>query len=137
MAKIKYMGTADVRKLEKGEDFGGQLATPLDRDIEWNWDNRHVIDTEEIGLSEAVVTLLLEQDDFKDVSGQERIPVNEAQKLWKQMRGTEVDPSVKSSGTAETDESEAKVGGTSEASDTAAGTTTVGGSTRGRGRSTT
>lgn len=139
--KIKYMGPSDVRTLAKGEDFGGQLATPLDRDIVWDWDNKHVIDTDDFGLSEGVAELILEQPDFKDVTDLDRIPVNEAQKLWKQMRGTEEAPGkveTKKSGTAETDTDTAAGGGVSEAADvTGAGTTTTGGSTRTGGRART
>lgn len=136
--KVKYMGLADVRRLEKGEDFGGRLAEPLDRDIEWNWDNRHVIDTDEYdGVSEEFWSLLVEEDDFKDVSDLKRVPTNLAQQTWRALPKSEegdTDPSVKKSGTAETDEEARLAAGPSEASATGAGTTTTGGSTRGSGR---
>ena len=84
--KVKYMGSADIRRLEKGEDFGGRLGEPLDRDIEWNWDNKHVIDTEEFSsVDDEFWSLLLDDPEFKDVSGMKRIPTNGAQQTWRAM----------------------------------------------------
>lgn len=137
--RIKYMGGADIRRLEKGEDFGGRLATPLDRDIEWNWENRHLIDTDEYeGVDDEFWSILVEEEDFRDVSELKRIPTNLAQQRWKAMpKSEEPDPSVKSSGTAETDTTDRAAGGPSEATPTPAAGTTTGGSTRGgRGGST-
>lgn len=59
MAKIKYMGTSDVRVFKKGEDFGGQLADPLTKDVRFTPKNNHVVDTEEAGLSDEAVALIL------------------------------------------------------------------------------
>ena len=134
--KIKYMGLADIRRLEKGEDFGGRLGEPLDRDIEWNWENRHVIDTDDFdGVSDEFWSMLVAEDDFRDVTDAKRIPTNAAQQTWKAMPKTESDPdpSVKKSGTAETDETDRATGGPSEATASPSSTTT-GGSTRGGGR---
>lgn len=136
MSKIKYMGLADIRRLEKGEDFGGRLGEPLDRDIEWNWENRHVIDTDDYdGVSEEFWSMLVEEDDFRDVTGAKRIPTNLAQQTWRAMPKTEADPdpSVRSSGTAETDTEDRATGGPSEATASPT-TTTTGGSTRAGGR---
>lgn len=125
--RIKYMGNADVRRLEKGENFGGQLSkeASLDRDIEWNWENNHIIDTDEdayAGLSEDVISLLLDKSmdgEFKDVTDLSRVPTNAAQQMWRGAPKTEeADPSVKASGTAETDETSQAGSGPSEASDT-------------------
>lgn len=119
--QVKYMGLADVRKLEKGEDFGGRLNKDyaLDRDIEWNWENNHVIDTDEVeGVDDEFWTLLLEEPDFKDVTDMKRIPTNEAQRTWRAMgKNEETDAAVgvKESGTAETP-STGPAGGQSEAS---------------------
>lgn len=84
--RIKYMGNADIRKLEVGTDFGGRLGVPLDREIEWNWDNNHVIDTDDFAsVDEEFWSLLLDEPDFKDISGMKRVPVNEAQQMWRAM----------------------------------------------------
>lgn len=88
--RIKYMGNADNRILEKGTDFGGRLGEPLDREIEWNWDNNHVIDTEDFdGVDEEFWSLLLDEPDFKDVTNLKRIPTNEAQQMWRAMPASE------------------------------------------------
>jgi hypothetical protein len=76
MAKVKYMGSADVRRLEKGDDFGGRLADPIGVDLEWSRDNKFVVDTDEAGLSAEAVELLLSEADFKDVSDLKRIPTS-------------------------------------------------------------
>jgi hypothetical protein len=89
MAKIKYMGRSDVRVIEKNEDFGGQLAEKTTKEIRWDWDNKHIIDTDEVGLSETAVTLLLLDPELKDVSDLDRIPTNEAQQIWRAMPKTE------------------------------------------------
>lgn len=131
--RIKYMGNADVRRLEKGENFGGQLSkeASLDRDIEWNWENNHIIDTDDeayANLSDDVISLLLDKSmdgEFKDVTDLKRVPTNAAQQMWRGMaKSEEQDPSVKESGTAETDETSQAGGGPSEAD---AGTTDAGG----------
>lgn len=163
MSKIKYMGSSDTRILKKGEDFGGQLseAAALDRDIVWSWENKHVIDTSEYeGVHDEFWKLLLDYSapggpkEFKDVSDLARIPTNEAQQIWRGLPKSEKtadddstdeseagdgEGAVNESGTAETDTTDADAAvGTSEATDTGADTSTVGGSTRttGRGRST-
>jgi hypothetical protein len=119
--RIKYMGNADVRRLEKGEDFGGRLGEPLDRDIEWNWDNNHVIDTEDFdGVDEEFWNLLIEESDFKDVTGLKRVPTNEAQQMWRGMPKSE----EVSEGRAASSSSTAAEGGTPSA-DAAAATTTA------------
>lgn len=101
MAKLKYMGTADRRVLEKGEDFGGRLGTPLTKEVVWSTENNWVVDSAEAGLSAAAVELLTEKDSgFRDVSGMDRVPVNEHQKMFLGMKGTEE--------VAEGDESEIK-----------------------------
>lgn len=88
--RIKYMGNADVRRLEKGEDFGGRLGEPLDGEIEWNWDNNHVIDTDDhSSADEEFWNLLLEDPDFKNVTDLKRIPTNAAQQTWRGMPKSE------------------------------------------------
>jgi hypothetical protein len=126
---IKYMGASDVRRIAKGEDFGGQLADPIESDLEWNWDNNHVVDVDEAGLSEDALDLLLAlplvdpvivnpktgepvdiggvpypqgAKEFKDVTGLKKHPVNLASSLWrgvKELNESSVQ-SVTSSGVA-------------------------------------
>lgn len=57
--KLKYMGTSDYRVLEKGEDFGGQLAEPLKKRVVWSPQNNHLVDSEDAGLSPEACDLLL------------------------------------------------------------------------------
>jgi hypothetical protein len=68
--KIKYVGSSHVRRLDKGEDFGGRLAKPLEKKVEWNFANNHIVDAGEAGLSDAAVELLLEQQADMFDSGQ-------------------------------------------------------------------
>lgn len=88
MALIKYMGSADRRILEVGEDFDGRLSTPLEREVEWNWANHHVVDTSEVGLSDAAVSLLATEllpdgnPQFVDVTDYEVRPTNLAEQIW-------------------------------------------------------
>lgn len=60
--KIKYMGTSDYRVLEKGENFGGQLAEPLSKRVVFSPENNHLIDSDEAGLSAEAIQLLLDLD---------------------------------------------------------------------------
>lgn len=116
--QIKYMGSADVRRLEKGEHFGGRLNEKyaLDGDIEWNWENNHVINTDNHpGVDEEFWKLLLEIEfpeenesglsgkEFKDVTDLKRIPTNAAQQTWRAAPKTEEGVTTES-GTAETPE---------------------------------
>lgn len=96
--RIKYMGTSDIHRLEKGENFGGQLSkeAALDRDIEWNWENNHIIDTDEEpykDLSADVLSLLLDPSithgEFRDVTDLKRVPTNGAQQMWRGAKKTE------------------------------------------------
>jgi hypothetical protein len=90
MPKVKYMGSADVRKLAKGETFGGRLADGLESELVFDRSNYWIVDTDELDLSEEAVQLLLEEDDFKDVSDAKRIPDNEHQKLFMARKGAKV-----------------------------------------------
>lgn len=124
--KIKYMGNADVRRLEKGEDFGGRLGVPLDGEIEWNWDNNHVINTEDFpGADEEFWNLLLKEPDFKDVTDLKRIPTNEAQQTWRGMPKSEdasdVPPVPQAAGSSDSSETATA---DAEASAAASATTT-------------
>ena len=88
--KLKYMGFSDVRVIEKGEDFGGQLSEPLSKTLVWDWDNKHVIETDDYSdVDDVVWELIAEQPDFRDVTELKRIPTNGAQQLWRAMPKTE------------------------------------------------
>jgi hypothetical protein len=71
--KIKYVGDADVRRIEAGDDFGGRLADPLEEDLEWSWDNNHLLTA---NIRGDVADLLLEDsENFVDVANVDVIPV--------------------------------------------------------------
>jgi hypothetical protein len=144
---VKYMGAADVRVIEKGDDFGGTLSEGLPKTLEWNWDNRHVVDVTEAGLTDAQVETLLAYEghsgaEFKDVTDMERIPVNRAQQLWRGAKPNarlERDAELPTVDTALVTDEEAKRdpfgaggGSSSGTSDTGTGGTT-GGTTAGGG----
>lgn len=85
--KIKFMGSAHVQLLEKGENFGGRLAEGLSKDVTWNQGNDWIIDSEDAGLTDVQVDQILSDSDyFKDVTELERIPLNEHQKIFLAMQ---------------------------------------------------
>jgi len=122
--KIKAMGSADVRRIDKGETWGGRLGTPLESALVFSKENHWVIDSDEAGISQTAVDLLLEdKEGFKDVTGLERVPTNLNQQLFQAMpksEKAEVDPA-----TAEG----AQTAGPDAIGNEGAGTTTTGGST--------
>lgn len=130
MAKIKFMGSSHVHTLGKGDDFGGQLSEGLSKDVTFNRENNWVVDTDDAGLSEAAVKVLTDSGDFKDVSDLDRIPVNEHQKLFLGMKGTE---EVLGADAEDKPKGSEPAQGSTETDDTPG--TTVGGSTRRQGRS--
>lgn len=136
MSLVKYMGTADIRRLEKGEDFSGRLAEPITSDLEWSRDNRFIIDTDEAGLSPEAVELLLSEPDFKDVTDLKRIPTS----LHEQIYGglpPEDDPSTPEDESAgDAVQTETVTGEKSGSQPVGGGTATGGGTARG-GRTTT
>lgn len=67
---IKYLGAAHNRVLDKGEDFGGRLGTPLPKRVEWNLANNHMVKSDDAGLSDAAIELLLEMEGDQFDSGQ-------------------------------------------------------------------
>lgn len=81
--KLKYMGASHVHTLGKGDDFGGRLGTPIPQDVVFSRENSWVVDTDEVGLSADAVAVLVEvKEDFKDVTGRERIPTNLHQQIF-------------------------------------------------------
>jgi hypothetical protein len=85
MTLVKYMGSSDARHIGAGENFGGRLAAPLQKDVVWDWANNHVVDSQQVALSDEAVALLLEEGEFSNVTGLERVPLNRAQQLWRGM----------------------------------------------------
>lgn len=134
MAKIKYMGTADRRVIEKGDTFNGQYPDGVPHDLVWDWNNNHVIDTEKTGpkgdqvLPGELVELVIAHPGFRDVTDLKKVPLGGAQKMWRGMQDSP--PGVQSvtpDGVAPGPSSSADV----------TGGTTVGGSTGGRAGATT
>lgn len=134
--QIKYLGTAHIRLLEKGESWNKRLKDGLSKDVSWSIDNHFLVDTEEAGLSDDAVELLLEDPEFKDVTDLQRIPVSAAENLWHGIRDKSfdrTDPRVDADGVFH---STLVDGGSDDvtatgASATGTGTTTTGGSTTG------
>lgn len=86
--RVKYMGAADIRIINAGDDFGGTLQKGLPATLRWDWKNRHIVDVEAAGLSKVQIEVLLDYEgpegpEFRDVTNDERIPVNRAQMLWR------------------------------------------------------
>jgi len=144
MAKIKYMGSADIREIKSGTDASGQLQEKLPTDLVWDRDNNWLIDTSDDkykGVAQEFWDLLLEGDasgkEFKDVSELKRIPTNEHQQIFLGMKkvddeATDEVASEQAQKEAQANDDNANPAG-SEASGGAAPTTTVGGSTSGDG----
>lgn len=79
--KIKYLGTSHARVLEKGETFNGRLPDGLPAELRWDNDNHFLVELDDKVPSEAV-ELLLEDEQFKDVTDAKRIPISAAENLW-------------------------------------------------------
>lgn len=132
--QVKYMGSADVRRLEKGEDFGGRLAEGIFSDIEWTRDNRFIIDTDEAGLSEEAVTLLLKEPDFRDITDLKRRPLSENERLFGGFNDADGSEAEYAESLKGDDDEGVKT--SPGATTPGATTTTTGGSTRGGTRGT-
>lgn len=134
MAKIKYLGSADVREIEKGETFAGRLAEATTKTLRFDRSNNFVIDTEEAGLSEDAVALLLTDDQFKDVTDAKRIPLSLNEKIFHGLSDADEDDVA---GPVQTEAVTGKKSGSAPAGSGRGGgtTTTVGGSTAGGGDS--
>lgn len=112
MPKVKYMGASHVHELLEGDDFGGQLATPLKETVTFDRSNNWVVDAKEAGLSNEACEILLASGDFADVTKGERVPLNEHQKLFLAMKdGTEEEApggTVVATGVASSDDSDSE-----------------------------
>lgn len=98
---VKWMGDADVRVINKGDTFEGRLPDGLERRLEWNWDNNHVLDIGD--LDPEVVELVLSEPDLKDVTGLKTVPDNAVSKRRRARPGVQetnfVGGTIASSGT--------------------------------------
>jgi hypothetical protein len=89
VAKVKYLGTADRVIIRKGEKFAGRLSEGTTQDLVWDGSNNHLLDTDEAGLSEEALALLLEDDArFKDVTDMKRIPSSLNEQIFKGHKAT-------------------------------------------------
>ena len=81
---IKYMGSADEKIINGGENWGGRLAEPLNATLVFKQENNFIVDVEGEGVSEAAQVLLLEDpNEFVDVTGLELVPTNENERYFK------------------------------------------------------
>lgn len=130
MAKVKYMGVADVRTIPKGTDFDGRLANPTTKDLVFDRTNRWTIDSDEADLSAEALTLLLEEEGFKDVTDLKLIPSNEHQTTFLGHKKTDTAATDAAAAAAETDDDDQNPSGAGDGG----AVTTVGGSTAGATR---
>lgn len=96
--KLKYMGVSHAHTLDKGDDFGGRLAEPLSQTVSFDRSNNWVVNTDEVGLSEDAVAIILTDRDFKDVSDMPRIPLNKHQTTFLGMRDGDAEPDPNATG---------------------------------------
>jgi hypothetical protein len=137
MSAIKYMGYADVAKVEQGDKVGGRLSDGLTATLVFNKDNNWVVDTDELGLSEDEVGALLEADPdrFKDVTGLKRVPSNLHQRAFLGHGASQVQVDQTSEQTPSGEVPEPPAAGLGGgAGGVTAGPEPVGGSTKGRAR---
>lgn len=124
MAKFKYMGTSDIRIIEKGDNFSGRLNGKVPVDLSWDWSNGHVIDTSDAkykDVEKEVWELVAEDPEIKDVTELKKIPVGGAEAMWKSVKESTANPDVAENGVLDEPSKSTAIGGDS--------TTTVGGST--------
>lgn len=129
---IKYLGAADRRRISKGENFNGQLAEELSKDVEWNHDNHFMVDSDEAGLSGEALELLLTDEDFRDVTDLKTYPLSRAEQF---RMGAQRVSAENVATPGEDEDSETSTSSTTKkatkktASATSGGATTTGGST--------
>lgn len=87
--KLKFMGSADVKELLKGDTFSDVLSEGLPVRIEFSRANGWTIDTDEepySQISDEVWEYLIVNDAFTDVTDYVRTPLNEHQKIFMGLR---------------------------------------------------
>lgn len=92
MKKLKYMGMSHVHLLEQGDDFGGRLSEGIPQTVRFDRSNNWVVNTDEVGLTDAAVEVLLTDRSFKDVTDMKRIPLNRHQTTFLGMRDGDSEP---------------------------------------------
>lgn len=115
---LKFMGSADVRTVPKGTDFGGQLKKEdaVQKDVVFNSSNHWMVDTDEAGLSTEQVDLLVESGDFKDVTDMKRVPVNDNQAMFHSMKSVpDVEVDLVSEASSTTSDTGTTTGGSTTA----------------------
>lgn len=142
---IKYMGSADVRTIARGETAGGTLP-PLPFPIRFKESNHWTLDVSKMPeVADVWWDTLIESGDFLDVTDYERKPLNAHQAIFQGMKGSPVyNPALDALESAEGDAPEGSglltdrpttttVGGSTsgDAASSGSSTTTVGGSTPG------
>lgn len=139
MAKLKYMGSADKKTIRASDDFGGLLPGGFGVDFQFNAGNNWVVDSDDLGLSQEAVDLLVEHEDVKDVSDLKTVPPNKHQATFLGLKSRE--PAAVALGEDEDDvpnpKGDSGKGQNPPSSSGGAGaggsTSTAGGSTRGKG----
>lgn len=87
--RLKFMGSSDVKELQKGDTFGDTLAEPLPVTVTWDKSNGWIVDTSDTKYSDIpdeVWEYLIVNDAFKDVTDFVRTPLNENQKIFMGLR---------------------------------------------------
>lgn len=87
--KIKFMGSSHEHTLDKGDTFGGQLGEALPQNVVFSRENHWIVDSDEVGLSDAAIDVLTSTEDFKDVTDLQKIPTNLNQQMFLGMKGSD------------------------------------------------
>jgi hypothetical protein len=85
---IKYMGSADIRKISRGETVEGTLS-PFPDTIFWKRSNNWIVDAEKIpDVPAEWWDYLVESGDFADVTDAKVKPLNKHQEIFLAMGKT-------------------------------------------------
>jgi hypothetical protein len=80
---FKYMGTAHVRTIEKGDTFGNHYPDGIEDKLEWNVADGHLVDSSDHPeVSDEAWDLLSEEPGFLEVTGRKTMPRGAAEDLW-------------------------------------------------------
>ena len=132
MRLLKYMGTADERTFAKSDDYGGQLPNGVGVNLKFSAENNWVVDADEVGLSSEVVEVMIANGDVKDVTEAKKVPLNEHQKMFLGMKGSEDQDDVLGVSDSDDGDQDDDPDVSRTGSPNAGTTGTVGGSTPGR-----
>jgi hypothetical protein len=87
--RLKFMGSADVKELLKGDTFSDVLSEGLPVRVEFSKLNGWTIDTDEepySQIADEVWEYLIVNDSFMDVTDYKRPPLNDHQKIFMGLR---------------------------------------------------